>query len=158
VGKRVLFAYGLGLAGVALTVGLTLGAFALAGSSLSQPAAPVAPIFRPSHTPSQADTLGGAGEDRIKPDDDPTRSPGRGAEGKDHGWSSSGAPGGGDDHGGSSSSGSDDSGSSEGSGSDGGSGSEDNSGSGSSGEGGSDDNSGSGGGDSGSGSDDSGDD
>lgn len=154
MGKRVLFAYGLGLAGVALTVGLTLGAFALAGSGLSQPAAPIAPTSRSIHTPSQAD--GGAGEGRNQPHDDPTRSPGRGGEGEDHGGSSSGESGG-EDRAGSSSSGSDDSGSSEGSGSDGGSGTDDNSGSGSSDDGGSDDNSGSGG-ESGSGSDDSGDD
>ena len=155
--KRVLFAYGLGLAGVALTVGLTLGAFALAGSGLSQPAAPLAPTFRPSHTPFQTDSPGG--DDRNQPDDDPTRSPGRDGEGDDHGGSGSGASGGGGDDRGSNSSGSDDSGSSEGSGSDGGSGSDDNSGSGSGDDGGSDDHSGSGGGsDSGSGSDDSGDD
>ena len=75
MGRRVLLAYGLGLAGVALTVGLTLGAFALAGSDLSQPAGPIAPTFRPSQSPSQSETPAAGEDHRNEPGDDRTPSP-----------------------------------------------------------------------------------
>jgi hypothetical protein len=117
--KKTLRIVGYGIAGLIIAVGLTVGAFAIAGADISQPASPVGPSATPA-TPSLSPT--------PSPGDD-----GRGHDiGDDHGGSGSPSPSI-DDHGGShpSGSGSDDAGS----GSDSsGSGSDDHSGSGSGGD------------------------
>lgn len=146
--KRALLAYGLGLAGVALTVGLTYGAFALAGSDLRDPIGPTAPMLAPIQTPSREAGGGSADEDRVHDRHDDragAHQSGSGRSGTGH-RGDGGGRGGSDDHTGSGSDGSGSDGSgSDGSGSGGsGPGSGSDQGSGSEGSGG-----GSGGGDSG---------
>ncbi|MGH2591706.1 MAG: hypothetical protein ACRDGW_13055 [Actinomycetota bacterium] len=103
--KRILIAVAWGLAGIVVAVGLTAGAFALAGREISEPATP--PLFSSSPTPSRdADRTGSTSPDaRATPspsiDDD---GPGGGEDnsGPDSGSGSgddSSGPGSGDDSG-----------------------------------------------------------
>ncbi len=94
--RRALAVVGYGLAGLAVAIGLALGAFALAGQEISEPAAP--PVFTPAPTavPSPAD-------DRPSPSkESETPSPSFDDHGGDaDGSDNSGPGGGGEDHSGS---------------------------------------------------------
>ncbi|HEV8564046.1 MAG TPA: hypothetical protein VGR41_03975 [Actinomycetota bacterium] len=121
--RRYLTIIGFGLGGIAVVLGLTLGAYAVVGDPIRQP------VVNVRDTPTNSSTHSASPEPEHTAE--PTRSP------DDHGGASGGSDDtGSDDHGGNSGSGSDDS---SGSGSDNSGSGSDNSGSGSSGSGGGDD-------------------
>lgn len=71
--KRFLTGFGLGIAGIAVALGLTLGALAVAGPDVGQPPAP--PTFVSSTTPSPTPDRS-PGEDAKSDDDRDEPSPG----------------------------------------------------------------------------------
>jgi hypothetical protein len=111
--RRGLLLAGLGLGGLALTLGLTLAAFAFTGEDLGTPANPLVspsqrqhegpeqtPSARPERTPSETPTASASddhGGQGIEPNDDHGGSDsGSGSSGSGSGSSGSGS----DDHGG----------------------------------------------------------
>jgi len=93
--KRFLTGFGLGIAGIALALGLTLGALAVAGPDVGSPPAP--PAFdlagprSPSPTPSPSDGKPGQDDkprqDHVSPSDSPTRTATASPSVDDHGGS-----------------------------------------------------------------------
>jgi hypothetical protein len=119
--KRSIWIVAFGLAGLALAVGLTLGAFALAGGSLSEPAKPMlitgGSVVSPG--PSSSDDPTGSPGPSETPSGKPSPSPaddhvgGSGGEDGGNSGSSGSGSGGSEDSGGSGDSSGSDSGSSE---------------------------------------------
>jgi hypothetical protein len=108
--RSLLRAIALGIGGLVVAMVLTLGAFAIAGQDISQPAG--VPMFT---APSASPSPGHDGDDHRSPDPKASKSP---SSGDDHGGGVQPSPGGGaDDHGGGSGSGGSDDGSSVSSGS-----------------------------------------
>jgi hypothetical protein len=121
VTKRVFTALLWGLAGLAVALGLTAGAFALVGGDIAEPGGP--PVFAPSPESRESPSVGGDRPTSPSPEPSATSSPS--PDGNDD---NSGPGGGDDDNSGPGSSGSDDN---SGSGSDSSGSGSDNSGSGS---------------------------
>lgn len=90
--RRVLVAAGYMMAGAAIALILTFGAFAIAGQDVSEPATPTQISIGP--TPPTASPTPGHGGDEGKPNDDASHetdgSPSPGVTVDDHGGSSSG--------------------------------------------------------------------
>ena len=113
--RRLVIVLGYGLAGLVVALGLTLGAFALAGQEIAEPAGP--PVFTSSPEPTPDATTS---EEARSPKPERTASPSASPDdhGGDSGNSGSGSDegsGSGDDSGSSSGSGEDRSGSDDGS-------------------------------------------
>jgi hypothetical protein len=89
--KRFVVMLGYGLGGIIVALGLSLGAFALAGRQIGEPATPVQPAFSvsASQAPSEAPTQTRSSE----PTETPTSSPSH-----DDSSSSGSSGSGGDDH------------------------------------------------------------